>query len=161
MNNVVWVCFSSTSAPFFIDIIIYAYLIILQLIGITLAFQTRKVNIVALNDSKYVATIIYLSSILLVMMILVNFTLPSFIDISSGIFVGGTVIIASLFIGLTFIPRVGTIKLIRKLYTYNNIIMQALNCYELPPGHTIDCMVMCRAGEEIDIPKYNVRPLNL
>ena len=108
VNNVVWVCFSSASAPFFIDIVIYAYLIILQLIGITLAFQTRKVKIVALNDSKYVATIVYLSSIFLIMMILVNFTLPSFIDVSSGIFVGGTVIIASLFLGLTFIPRVGT-----------------------------------------------------
>ena len=103
----VWVCFSTTAPTYFVDIAIYVYLVILQLISIILCFQTRKVKVSSLNDSKYVASIIYISSIVLVMMILVNFTLHNFINILSGVFIGSALIMASLFLGLTFIPTVG------------------------------------------------------
>ena len=43
---------------------LYAYLGVLQIVGILLAFQTRKVKIPGLiKDSKFVAAVVYISSI--------------------------------------------------------------------------------------------------
>ncbi|CAI8045251.1 Gamma-aminobutyric acid type B receptor subunit 2 [Geodia barretti] len=41
----VWQCYESGSIPFVLDLLIFVYLGLLQLVGIILAFQTRKVRI--------------------------------------------------------------------------------------------------------------------
>ena len=59
-KNNVWRCYPTGSVPFIIfDIITFIYLCLLQFVGIILAFQTRKVNIKALNDSKCVTVLIH------------------------------------------------------------------------------------------------------
>ncbi len=62
----IYECFDTSSAAFYVTILIFAYLILLQVVGIVLAFQTRKVKILVLNDSKFVAALIYTSSVVLV-----------------------------------------------------------------------------------------------
>ena len=59
-----------------------------------------------LSDSKYIAAIIYISSIVLVVLALVTFALRSFINISNGIFVAGIFILTTIFLALIFIPKV-------------------------------------------------------
>ena len=56
----------------------------LQLVGILLAFLTRKVKLRGLRDSKYIAAIIYISSVTFVVMVLINFTLEEFVNIGTG-----------------------------------------------------------------------------
>ena len=134
-------CYEIGSAPFFFDLLIFIYLALLQIVGIILAFQTRKVKIRVLNDSKFVAALIYISSIVLVIIVLVTFILRSYINISAGIFSGGIIILATIFLILIFLPKVHmninkfskhyllniSIIIIRK---YLIIIRKNVNCVE-------------------------------
>ena len=78
----------------------------LQIVGILLAFQTRKVKMKGLNDSKLVATIIYISSIVIVVLALVTIVLRTYTNIGTGIFVAGIFILTTTFVALNFIPKV-------------------------------------------------------
>ena len=59
--------------------------------GIILAFQTRKVKINVLNDSKVVTMLIYISSIVLVVIVLVTFILRNYINVSAAVHSGGVI----------------------------------------------------------------------
>ena len=85
---------------------VFAYLVIFQVIGIVLAFQTRKVRLRGLRDSKEVAAIIYISSITIVVMALLTFSLISYINIGSGIFIVGIFLLTTTFLILIFVPKV-------------------------------------------------------
>ena len=74
--------------------------------GIVLAFQTRKVKISALNDSTFVAALVYISSIVLVALVLVTFALRGYINIQGAIFSGGVLLLAFVYLILMFIPKV-------------------------------------------------------
>ena len=55
----------------------YAYKLLLQFVAIYFAFQTRKVKVRALNDSKEIALIIYVTSLILIGLIAVGFAVGS------------------------------------------------------------------------------------
>ena len=102
----VLVCYEASSANFFWQIFIFAYLAVLQLVGIILSFQIRKVTVQGLRDSTFVATIIYISSIVLVVLALITFSLRTYINIGTGIYVAGIFILTTIFLALIFIPKV-------------------------------------------------------
>ena len=104
--NHVLVCFVASSPSFFWEIVTFAYLAVLQIIGLVLAFQTRKVKLQGLNDSKFVAAIIYISSIMLVVLALVTFSLRTYINIGTGISVFGIFSLTTISLALIFIPKV-------------------------------------------------------
>ena len=104
----VWQCYETGSLPFIFDCIIFAYLILLQIVGIILAFQTRKVKINVLNDSKVVTILIYISSIVLVVIMLVTFILRNYINVSAAVHSGGVIVLATVFLLLIFVPKVST-----------------------------------------------------
>lgn len=108
----VWRCYESGSVPFFLQVIIFIYLILLQVVGIILAFQTRKVKINVLNDSKSVTTLIYSSSIVLVVIVLIKSFLRSYINVSAAVFSGGILLLATFFLILIFCPKVNSTYLI-------------------------------------------------
>ena len=122
-----WRCYDVGTRPFILDIIIFVYLGLLQFVGIILAFQTRKVNISALNDSKAIAILIYISSIVLVVIVLITFILRSYINVSAAVFSGGILVLATFFLVLIFIPKVSNMN----CYTYytgcHNNIMRLVN----------------------------------
>lgn len=105
-ENYIWVCYEAGSPNYFWRIFIFAYLATLQIVGILLAFQTRKVRIKGLNDSKVVAVIIYISSIVLVALALVTFALRTYVNIGTGVFVAGIFTLTTIFLALIFIPKV-------------------------------------------------------
>ena len=100
------VCYEGFSHSFLWQIFIFLYLAMLQIIGILLAFRTRKVKLQGLRDSKFIAAIIYISSIVLVALALVTFSLRMYINIGTGIFAGGIFILTSIFLSLIFLPKV-------------------------------------------------------
>ena len=79
---------------------------LLQIVGIVLAFQTRKVKISALNDSTFVAALVYISSIVLVALLLVTFGLRGYINVQGAIFSGGVLILAFVYLIVMFAPKV-------------------------------------------------------
>lgn len=110
-----WRCYETGSLSFVFDVIIFIYLSLLQLVGIILAFQTRKVKINVLNDSKSVATLIYISSIVLVVIVLIRFFLRSYINAGTAIFSGGIILLATIFLVLIFCPKVITFHMQLKI----------------------------------------------
>lgn len=76
------------------------------IIGVILAFRTRKVTIKALNDSKYLSIIIYISAVILMVMIPGVIFLNKFLNIDAAVFGGILLLFTTVVLGLTFIPKV-------------------------------------------------------
>ena len=71
-----------------------------------MAFHTRKVKIKALNDSKEIAAIIYINSIMLAILAVTEFALQDYHDVYAALFGIALLIEATLFLGLIFVPKV-------------------------------------------------------
>ena len=83
----------------------FGYKGILQVVAIFMAFHTRRVKVKVLNESKEIAAIIYINSIILVLLTVTEFTLASHHNTYAALFGLGLLIEASLFLGLIFIPK--------------------------------------------------------
>ena len=68
--------------------------------------QTRKVKIKALNDSKFVAAIIYVTSIVLMLVIVVTFALYNYRNIAELVFNGALMLGTVAVLCLIFVPKV-------------------------------------------------------
>ena len=81
------------------------YKVIIHIIGLVLAFITRKVKIDPLNDSRYSAAIIYSSCVLLIVATIVIFALSG-VNVYAGVWTSFVFVEVCVFLGLTFIPKV-------------------------------------------------------
>ena len=93
-DSVVWLAIS------------FAYKGLLQIIAIFMAFHTRRIKIRALNDSKEIAAIIYINSIILVILAVSVFVLGGYHDVHAALFGLALLVDASLFLGVLFVPKV-------------------------------------------------------
>jgi hypothetical protein len=78
--------------------VLYGYKIIPQILALIFSFTIRKIQIKGLNEAKYVAFAVYISSLVTTIIIVINFTLKDFINafaaiFSTGFFIGNTAII--------------------------------------------------------------------
>ena len=81
----------------------YLYKFVLHAVGLVLAFHTRNIKVDVLNDYRYNAAIIIASSLLIVFvgLLLIDGQLWSGIPLAVITF-----LIISLYLGLTFLPKV-------------------------------------------------------
>ena len=84
----------------------YAYKGLLQLSAMFMAFHTRTVKIKVLNDSKEIAVIVYVTSIILVLLAVVEFALNRYHEVYTGLFGLALLLEATVFLTLVFIPKV-------------------------------------------------------
>ena len=82
-----------------------AYKLIIHVIGLILAFMTRKVNIDPLNDSRYSAALVYFSSVVLTLSLLFIFLVRGSV-IFAPIWTTLVLLEVCAFLGLTFFPKV-------------------------------------------------------
>ena len=102
----VWLC-NVGNYTNIVNIIIFLYLLSLQIIAIVLAVHTRNVKIKVLNDYKFVSTLIYIASVAWFMLGILTFFLPwDAVSITEMLFSVGILIITTAFLSLTFIPKV-------------------------------------------------------
>ena len=79
----------------------------LHVIAIVLAIRTRKIEVEAVNDAKEIQAIVYISTALIIIAMVCNFTLEGYANLY-GILLGIlTLLDSATFLGLTFIPKVG------------------------------------------------------
>ena len=85
---------------------LYCYIFLLEIIALWFAFQTRKVKVPGLNDSKSTAAIVYLCSIASVIGVVSLFGIRDYLYAYA--LVNGMTILGSISAlnGLTFIPKV-------------------------------------------------------
>ena len=84
----------------------FVYKALLQVVGIFMAFHTRKIKIKALNDSKEITATIYINSIILTLLIITEFGLQTYVDAYAALFGLALLVEATLFIGMVFVPKV-------------------------------------------------------
>ena len=89
----------------------FSYKALLQLVAMFMAFHTRRVKVKALNDSKEIAVIIYINSIILALLVVTEFALVNYHDVYAALFGLALLIDGSLFLGLMFVPKVKKIIL--------------------------------------------------
>ena len=99
-------CYNKDTPSYYWLILLTTYTAFLQCLGMILAFQTRKVKITALNDSKYIASIIYISSITLIALVFTHFGFIDYINITCGILNGVIFVNTTAYLGLIFLPKV-------------------------------------------------------
>ena len=93
-NSLIWI------------IIAYGYVLLTQLASIFLAFRTRKVKVKVLNDSKYIALIIYITSVIVTVMIIGAVTLDNYINADAAVFSGLILTFTTVVLTLVFVPKV-------------------------------------------------------
>ena len=86
--------------------ILYGYKALLQIIALVFSFSIRKVKVKGLDDAKYIAASIYVSSIVLAVIIVCTYTLKDFINAFAAVFCTGFWIGTSVILALSFIPLV-------------------------------------------------------
>ena len=104
-NYFIVVCGQNILYPSWVAITI-VYKLALHIVALILAFLTRKIEIDALNDSKYSVVAIYCSSFILIMLI---FTVSSFLtnpNLDDSSFCVLVVSLYMIFLGITFLPKV-------------------------------------------------------
>ena len=88
--------------------VLYGYKILLHLATVVMALKTRKIKVKGLNDYREIVLATYVSSFVLVIILIFNIFVSDRIDLfgvltSFGLFVGATVIMV-----LVFVPKVTT-----------------------------------------------------
>lgn len=76
------------------------------MVTVILAFSIRKVKIKGLNDSKEISAIVYITSIILVLTIVMTLALRDFINVSGTVNAVGYSTAATVVLGFIFIPKV-------------------------------------------------------
>ena len=71
-----------------------------------MAFHIRRVKIKVLNDSKEIAVIIYINSIMLVLVAVIEFALSAYHEVYAALLGLGIMMAATLFLILVFVPKV-------------------------------------------------------
>jgi len=68
------------------------------------------VKIKGLDDSKYIAAAVYVTSIVLAVIIISTYSLKEFINVFAALFCTGFLIGTTFILGLVFVPKVGARK---------------------------------------------------
>ena len=72
-----------------------------------MAFHTRNVKIQSLNEAKEIAGLVYINSIILVVVVVAGFAFNDYHDTHASLYGLAMIVDATLFLTLTFVPKVG------------------------------------------------------
>ena len=88
---------------YYINFLLYN---LLQIVGIVFAFQTRKVKVKVLNDAKWIAAIIYSSSLCVIVIILSKLTFTGLLNTETALANIVVLLATTIFLALAFVPKV-------------------------------------------------------
>ena len=97
--------------------VLFGYKGLLQVIALILAFRTRKVKVKGLDDSKYIAAAIYVTSIVLAVIIVSTYTLRDYVNVYPAVVGMGFLLGTTTILALVFVPRVSSVYIVRVSYT--------------------------------------------
>lgn len=85
--------------------LLYVYTFFLYLCALYYAFRLRKVHVKGLNDAKYIAAFVYVSSIIIAVTFISTLTLSKYINVYASIYSFGFWCVTSTVLGFLFIPK--------------------------------------------------------
>ena len=98
--------------------VLFVYKGIVLLAGLFVAFETRKVNLVSLNESRYIALSIYGAIIVSIALAPIGFLLENFPNPQYGILGIMIILSVTIILGLVFVTKVGTLVYALSLIEY-------------------------------------------
>ena len=102
--------------------ILYGYKAALQTVAFIFSFSIRKVRVKGLNDAKYIAAAVYVTSIVTAIIIVSLYSLKTFLNLYAALFGLGFFIGTTMILVLVFVPKV---------------TLQQLMCSILPGFHLV------------------------
>lgn len=78
----------------------------MHVMALLLAFMTRKVKVKGLDDSKYIAAVIYVTTFVVGVKLVVTYTLRDLVNVFAAVISTGILIAAFCVLALVFIPKV-------------------------------------------------------
>ena len=84
-----------------------------------MAFRTRKVTIKALNDSKQIALLVYITTFELIVLAVLAIGLREWHIVYRAVFGGAMFVAATIYLSVVFIPRVSSWQALCKHYITN------------------------------------------
>ena len=100
----VYVCQSQTRSIALA--VLYGYKMIPQVVALICAFSIRKIKIKGLDDAKYIAFSVYITSLVTAIVIVISYTLNDYVNFHASIFSAGFFIGTTLILGLVMVPPV-------------------------------------------------------
>lgn len=98
-------CFSSTEVIWLSFVI--GYKLVIQAIGVFLAFSIRNVKIKGLNDSKEISMILYITTVITFVVAVSTFLFGDYINVDAAVYGFGISTATTVVLALIFIPKVG------------------------------------------------------
>lgn len=86
--------------------VLYGYKALLQLLAVILALKTSNVKVKGLDDSLYIIVATYLSSLVLLTVIIMTYTAYDLINTYAVVTSGSFILGSTMIVGLVFIPKV-------------------------------------------------------
>lgn len=86
--------------------ILYGYKGVLQVFALILAFSIRKVKVKGLDDAKYIAAAVYVTSIVTAVILVSTYTLSDYINLNATVFSTGFFLGTTIILILVFVPKV-------------------------------------------------------
>ena len=108
----IYECSAEPSIRTSILALVYGSLVILHLLALYFAFQTRKVKVKGLNDAKYIAITVYTTTTVITIILVTSFSLSGYVNVYATIYSAGICLGASLMLGFIFVPKVYQIMLL-------------------------------------------------
>ena len=105
ISHFVFVCVTNESIVWLA--ISFAYKGLLQIVAMFMAFHTRNVKIQSLNEAIEIAGLVYINTIILVVVIVAGFAFNNYHDTHASLYGLAMIVDATLFLTLTFVPKVG------------------------------------------------------
>ena len=102
----IYTCSSNGIIQLIILPTLFAYKGLLQLIALYFAFKTRTVNVKGLDDSKYIAFVVYIFSIFWVVFIVSVFALSRYTNTYAAVVASSALVCATSLLIIVFIPKV-------------------------------------------------------
>lgn len=87
--------------------VVFTCICILHIVALCLAFKTRKVKVKGLNDAKYTAVVVYITTFIMVLTLIIAFTLSNYITAYATVFGGGMWLGCTIILAIIFVPKVG------------------------------------------------------
>ncbi len=103
-KNCIYIC-NSDARDIFLGVF-YGYKMLLQILSLVLAFSIRKVKVKGLDNAKYIAAAIYVTSVVLAVIIVSIYSLKDSINGFAALFCTGFQVGTTVILILVFIPLV-------------------------------------------------------
>ena len=101
-----WQCIGGDPVAYYYQIIFYVVILIIFGIALVVALLTHTVKMKVLNDSRWIAAIVYVGVPLVIVFFALRFVLAPWLHLSGAIYCIGLFVPSLIFLGFIFIPKV-------------------------------------------------------